>query len=65
MGNILKSMLNFKSKSDLKFTSALRHFLRHLQATERLILKWNGLPHLIRTLGLNIKSVAMGHLTFY
>lgn len=25
-GNILKSMLNFKSKSDLKFTSALRHF---------------------------------------
>ena len=64
MGNILNSMLNFESKSDLKFTSALRHFLRYLQ-TERLILKWNGLPHLIRARGLNIKSVVVGHLTFH
>ena len=65
MGNILNSMLNFESKSDLKFTSALRHFLRYLQTTERLILKWNGLPHLIRAGGLNIKSVVVGHLTFH
>lgn len=31
----------------------------------RLILKWNGLPHLIRARGLNIKSVVVGHLTFH
>ena len=38
-GNILKSMLNFESKSDLKFTSALRHFLRNIHFAALNVLK--------------------------